>query len=349
MVKQKTKVGTGDNEGAGPDVEGQVFGAISYPEVSIARHLRAAAKAVKAKKIILVSHTPPRGTLDLALRFATNQAGHHIGSVALRQFLLSRQDVSLVVCGHAHYSGAQSKQLGRSLVVNAASHDDDGSPGRLAIIEMRAGKVMSVKWHVLWELSSISGIGAARESRLKDARIHTPRELGEASEERIAEILKSGESEAVRLRTRALSFCKEDIVLQDRLSLPIAKRAYLDIETDLRQKFIFLIGLHLEDENRSVAFYAETPRQEKQILSDMLQFVQTIDDLNILSYSGTRFDERMLIRRLTEHRLPTSFARSIRDIYFDIHACAAFPVQGLGLKDIAESCGFQWRDGHGRL
>jgi len=67
-------------------------------------------------------------------------------------------------------------------------------------------------------------------------------------------------------------------------------------------------------------------------------------DLNILSYSGTRFDKRMLIRRLAAHELPTSFAQSIRDIYFDIHDCVAFPVPGLGLKGIAEWCGFKWRD-----
>jgi RNase_H superfamily len=34
----------------------------------------------------------------------------------------------------------------------------------------------------------------------------------------------------------------------------------------------------------------------------------------------------------------------IRDIYFDIHNCVAFPTQDLTLKDVAKYCGFVWRD-----
>ncbi|HET6842372.1 MAG TPA: ribonuclease H-like domain-containing protein [Candidatus Angelobacter sp.] len=330
------------NEGAGRDEEGRAFGAITYEETSIARHLGAAAKAVKGKRIILVSHTPPRGTLDLAFRMSPN--GHHIGSVALQNFLLSRQDVSLVVCGHAHYCGAQSKKLGRSVVVNAASHDDVGALGRIAIIEIQKSKVSSVKWHFLWELTSIPEIGASRESLLKGAGIRTTRELADTSEQRIAVILNSGQAAAVRIRARALSLCKQELVLQKQLSLPKAKRAYLDLETDLGQKSIRLVGLHLEDENQSVAFYADTQQDEKQILSDMLQFVQTMPDLNVLSYSGSRFEKRVLLRRLAAYEMPISFAHSIRDIYSDIHASVAFPVTGLGLKEIAAYCGFKWRD-----
>jgi uncharacterized protein YprB with RNaseH-like and TPR domain/calcineurin-like phosphoesterase family protein len=328
------------SEGSPPDEQWGALGTVTYPETSIARHLRESARAVERKHLIVLSHTPPRGTLDFALRFGKRP----IGSVALRQFVLTQRNVPLVVCGHVHNCGEQSKKLGCSIVVNAASHDSWGSPGRLAVIEIRAGKVTSVKWQLLWELMSIADIGAKRESLLKDAGIHTPRELAEASEERIATILKSGQSGAARVRSRALSFCRQDIVLlTKKLRLPTAKRAYLDIETDLSQTFIWLVGLHLEDENRTVAFYAETPQEEKRILSDMLQFIQTMPELNILSYSGTRFEERVLARRLTTHKLSSNFAYSVTDTYFDIHACAAFPVQGLGLKPIAKCCGFKWR------
>ena len=50
-----------------------------------------------------------------------------------------------------------------------------------------------------------------------------------------------------------------------------------------------------------------------------------------------------LSKRLAAHDLPCLMAKSIRDIYFDIHSCMAFPTQGLKLKDIAKWCGFKWR------
>ena len=118
------------------------LGTVIYPEVSIARHLHRAAKSVTGKHLIVVSHAPPRGAVDLAIRFGTR----HIGSTALRNFLFKRRDVPLVICGHVHYCGARSDKLARSTIVNAASHDDPGAPGRVAVIELQSGKVLSVEW-----------------------------------------------------------------------------------------------------------------------------------------------------------------------------------------------------------
>jgi uncharacterized protein YprB with RNaseH-like and TPR domain len=327
------------SEGSPPDEELGALGTIVYPEASIARHLHTASKAVKGKHTIVVSHAPPRGVLDLAIRFGTR----HIGSVALKQFLLRQRNVPLVVCGHVHNCGAQSKTLGRSVVVNAASHDDPGAPGRVALIELRAGKVFDVRWHLLWELCSVAGIKAKRESRLSSAGIHNIDELAKASEARIAKAIECGESEASRLRDRASALSKQEVVLRGKLQLPTTNRVYLDIETDVGGKFIWLVGIHAQDEGKSYALYADTPQDERQILSDMLRFIAMRGEINLISCSGSRFEQRLLTQRLSAHGLPTEVAQSIRDIYFDIHGCAAFPIQTLTLKDVAKWCGFKWR------
>jgi uncharacterized protein YprB with RNaseH-like and TPR domain len=327
------------NEGSIPDARIGPHGTVIYPEMSVARHLVKAKKAVAGKHVILLSHTPPKGALDLAVRFSTR----HIGSVAIRNFILESRDIPLVVCGHAHYSGAQSIELGHSIIVNAASHDDDGAPGRIATIEMRAGKVLSVNWHLLWELGSVPGIGNARAARLKAEGIHTVHQLAETAEQTIATAIKGARSEALCLRARAVSLCKQEIVQLGPLEVPTENRAYLDIETHIEGKFIWLIGLHVEDEDKTYPLYAASPQREKQILSDMLQLLTQRPNLNVLSYSGCRFEQNMLSRRLAAHGLPFHMAKSIRDIYFDIHSCMAFPTQGLKLKDIAKWCGFKWR------
>jgi predicted RecB family nuclease len=105
-----------------------------------------------------------------------------------------------------------------------------------------------------------------------------------------------------------------------------------------------LVGVHVEEENRTYSFYADTPKQEKRVLADMLDFLKSKPKLNLLSYSGCRVEQRMLDQRLAAYRLPRDVAESVRDIYFDIHACAAFPTQQLTLKEVAKYCGFEWRD-----
>ncbi len=313
---------------------------VFYPPNLVAKHLRIAAKAVKGKRIIVVSHLPPLGTLDLGLRLGRG----HKGSEVLHEFLLKRKDVSLVVCGHIHFCGAQSKKLGRSLVVNAASHDDNGAPGRVGIIDIQDGKVGTVKWHLLWELASIPGIGESRELRLLEAGIRTPQDLTATSEERVALILKSGIAVATELCARARSLSRREIVVRKSLTLPTEKRAYLDIETDLVGTLVWLIGIHVEEENRSYSFFADTPNDEKRILLEMVEFLEKRPNLNVLYFSGSLFESRLLGKRLAAHGLPQNATAEIRDIYSEIHEAFAFPSQTLGLKDIANCCGFKWRD-----
>jgi Icc-related predicted phosphoesterase len=61
---------------------------------------------------VLVSHSPPKGALDVDSR------GRNLGSVAVRDAVL-RLGPRLVVCGHIHASGGRQALLGRSPVVNA--------------------------------------------------------------------------------------------------------------------------------------------------------------------------------------------------------------------------------------
>jgi len=61
---------------------------------------------------ILVSHTPPYGILDLA------PSGEHIGSKAVREFL-DKNEVNLVVCGHAHEAKGTDK-IKNTLVINTS-------------------------------------------------------------------------------------------------------------------------------------------------------------------------------------------------------------------------------------
>jgi uncharacterized protein len=64
------------------------------------------------KGCVLVSHSPPKGTVDVDSR------GRSPGSVAIRDAVI-RLTLLLVVCGHIHACAGQYARLGCSPVVNA--------------------------------------------------------------------------------------------------------------------------------------------------------------------------------------------------------------------------------------
>ena len=61
---------------------------------------------------VLVSHSPPKGILDLS------SDGRHLGSQAVRDTLEMRKP-NLVVCGHIHGSAGQTDRFGQTTVINA--------------------------------------------------------------------------------------------------------------------------------------------------------------------------------------------------------------------------------------
>lgn len=61
---------------------------------------------------VLVSHSPPKGAVDLSSR------GQNLGSVAVRA-AVERVRPVLVVCGHIHGSAGQRAMIGQTPVINA--------------------------------------------------------------------------------------------------------------------------------------------------------------------------------------------------------------------------------------
>lgn len=129
---------------SGAPIEPSPTPILGYREEMALAHLeklRRIAKKNGAKKIVLVSHTPPHGVLDFSLRFGK----HNIGSKAVREFVEKHEEVVLVLCGHSHLNGGKCEELNNALVVNASSHDDEFSPGNVAYITL--GKKISVEWY----------------------------------------------------------------------------------------------------------------------------------------------------------------------------------------------------------
>ena len=61
---------------------------------------------------ILVSHSPPKGAVDVS------SAGKSLGSTSVRAVIEAKQP-KFVVCGHIHDSAGQTAEIGKTTVINA--------------------------------------------------------------------------------------------------------------------------------------------------------------------------------------------------------------------------------------
>jgi Icc-related predicted phosphoesterase len=97
-------------------------------------------KVMEDELILIVSHTPPRGILDRAIRYGEKS----IGSIALRDFIEEESRVCLVICGHVHSCGGSFETLNNATVVNVSSHDDPFSRANIAWITINKEKKVQV-------------------------------------------------------------------------------------------------------------------------------------------------------------------------------------------------------------
>jgi Icc-related predicted phosphoesterase len=93
------------------------------------------------ERLIIVSHTPPRGVLDRALRYGEEA----VGSLALRDFVEVEKRVCLVICGHVHSCGGRYERLNNAVIINVSSHDDPYSRVNVALIVVEPSGNVDVK------------------------------------------------------------------------------------------------------------------------------------------------------------------------------------------------------------
>ena len=135
----------------------------------------------------------------------------------------------------------------------------------------------------------------------------------------------------------------EKIVIPVKMLEPLDENVvFVDIETDLTQSLVWLIGVYFKKTGEFLQLFADSTKQEPKILR---QFLDRLNDHHgrIYTFSGTRFDERVLKNRLDEHKLDHSSLPEFADVYHDIHKSVVFPLKSYSLKSIAGYFGYEYR------
>lgn len=302
---------------------------------------------------IVLSHSPPFQALDLSRRH--NLA--YIGSKVLRNEIIADPSIRLVICGHVHLMGGRNTTLNNAVVVNCSSHDSEGAPGNVADITLDdSGNILSLNWrHIGMSLGYIRGVGPKIAKKLAFLGIHNPSQLLSAdisellARSRDLKIKGMGRKRLTNYQNSVRSLLKKEIIYlpSPPLSLSMEDGMIIDIETDLSQSSIWLVGVWDRDQYHS--FYqsrSQSFTSEKKMLKHFTKFLDASykdnPSLVLFCYSGTNFDFRVLEGRLSELDVRSEvFSKVPRyDLMVEVQRRVILPLPSLKLKDINVFLGY---------
>ena len=316
---------------------GMALGSPLYSEEEISSHLIKSASKYKGKKIILVSHSPPYGVLDRAIR---HSPGESIGSRAIRKFI-DENPVRLNLCGHVHSQGGKIERItngGICTVVNIASHDSPGSTGKLAIIDIEKGS-LRIELSSVTPMGKIYGIGPVRAARLAESGITKLEHLADGNPEVITKMTGFSSHVIERWCKHAHAILNNAVELTE--PIDVAGESYIDIETNLQQDVIWMIAVLHEGETKQ--FFSDDAKNERKMLQEFLDFLEDITCKVLYSYSGTHFELRTIRQCLLKNELDVSRLSEVKDLLLQVRSNLITPLSGYGLKELSRLFGFSWR------
>ena len=188
----------------------------------------------------------------------------------------------------------------------------------------------------------IHGIGFKKYSDFNQAGIKTIKQFVEAGIPTVSQVMKYGINGGTQVYLRGLSVYQNRVIKIQEPKRISNQPIYLDIETDLNQSTVWMIGIYITKTNEFIQLVANKPKEEKIILKDCLDILSEHQQEHIISYSGSRFDERVLRRRFDDEGL-THHHLLFEDILIDIKKSFAFPLKSYSLGDLASFYGYNFK------
>lgn len=342
------------------------LGTILRTEVSIKRllkkhHTDVAAKMYRRRPFtpILVSHSPPFGILDHALRHSETAGGRSIGSKSVENFLNSNS-VPLTICGHVHLCGGKVHKLQNgNVVLNIASHDAGGDFGRLAYADVsRQGSAAVHVFSTLElkekdELAYLHQMSDVRAALLRARGIdglkdvtaensHLLMSLPGSSKPfvarllRHADMLRSKQRELEIFDDKRLEFLDSDhFVVWD---------AETNLDNDWSTKKVWLIGALDTRSGELRQFF--NPNDERACIEAFIAWMEERRGAVPISYSGSRFERKVLEMLGTRYGLAACGPIASRDYDLCIEiqqSCLHSYRTPWELKPLASAMGYSFR------
>ena len=207
------------------------------------------------------------------------------------------------------------------------------------------------------DISLIPGIGPAKREGLIGAGIRTVDDIEAAPEPVLTNIRGVGINTARKFTTSAKAIVQGRPLRREKeVQVPTAQtEVFVDLEgTDSRigtsgpEVVNYLIGALIRSPDQPptyISFFASSFEDEERILREFFEWGASIEDAIFCHWHNY---ERTHLQKMTDYYgLTQGQVNSVMDRLVDLHPIAtkafAFPSYSEGLKDIAKSLGFNWR------
>jgi len=197
-------------------------------------------------------------------------------------------------------------------------------------------------------LTSIPGIGKSTAGKLIDLGVQNLEDLAHSSPETLGTQIPQAARSWVVLVARAEARVEGETKFLGSLDVPDGPRVYVDIETTLshvtQEKIVWLVGAHVAPDDTTHQFLADSPDEEENVLQSLLELLEEIDSPDVIHYSGSGFDARVLENRLRAlgHSVPESLESST-DAYALLKRSVALPISSTKLSEVAEHIGYEFK------
>ena len=212
------------------------------------------------------------------------------------------------------------------------------------------------------DVSLLPGVGEATRGLLMEAGYLTVADIAASTEEslvHVKHVKRIGQKTASKMITSARAITQGHPIRRNSTTkLPVAQTSvFFDLEgaevssgSEGLGVANYLIGALIRqsgEEARFVPFFADTPDGEE---ANLRQFFEWASQLTSPIFYHWHHYERTHLTKMAEHYgLPEALIEPTLDNLVDLSPIAnsmfAFPAYGEGLKDIAKSLGFRWRQG----
>ncbi len=218
-----------------PEDEFQIGSNIYQDEIAF-QDLKQQIIEASSRNIILLTHAPPQGCLDLSIRYSDN-IGRHIGSKSIRKLIKEFPNIKGVICGHSHFWAGQNQILYNTPVLNISNHDSLEPPivDNYALITLDKDQIVNMDiLHYGIDWRKVNGLGPKKIHYLDSLTIPSPEEL-----ELLKLKLKNSKTSSnlelyikfIKAKTKNEEYVFP-ITNPDLISKFISKSIFLDIETE---------------------------------------------------------------------------------------------------------------------
>ena len=327
--------------GGAPRDEGDGLGATLYSREQASDQLSRHLAMVGRRRVLLVSHAPPLGVLDIALRFGVKR----IGSSVVREFLRQRQ-IRAVVCGHVHSQGGQIEEIGRKVVVNIASNDHPGADLRGARLDWDGENFAAVICIARDPnaITRVRGVGPSVANRLINAGFRDIPALLLGDGGNLAAIVGTGPARAMRAHARALHN-GVPVLLEPAEPFP-KNPLIIDVETSSDKKDDpWLVGMKRWDSARVRQFQELDAACHADHLGKIGLAIERFIDVTLIRWGSTdRWAIEQAHIRVGLDLPPWLALGSWFDAGAWVNRVVALPIDGGDLKSVARYFGYPFAD-----